>query len=86
MTAQAERVMVCIERILTAHGATFGHVINIRSFLTDLGQLRAYADVRRGYFPADPPSSTTVEAPRLFMADALLEVEVMAVVPAGTAV
>jgi enamine deaminase RidA (YjgF/YER057c/UK114 family) len=80
MAAQSQRVFEIIQAILAAHGATFADVVNIRSYLTDLGRIREYIDVRRKFFPGEPPSSTTVEVSRLFMPEALLEVEVMAAV------
>ncbi|MEU9845775.1 RidA family protein, partial [Actinomadura sp. NPDC048032] len=81
MTRQSEVIMSLLERILAAHGAGFGDVVNIRTFVTDLDRLREYGDVRRRYFTGPPPTSTTVEVSRLFHPDALLEVEIVAVVP-----
>jgi 2-iminobutanoate/2-iminopropanoate deaminase len=87
--AQAERIFEIIEGILTAHGATFADVAHIRTFMTDLDDLPAYGAVRRTRFPAAPatvpPASTTVEVSRLFLAGAVLEVEVTAVVRAPRA-
>ncbi|MEU8802165.1 NAD(P)-binding domain-containing protein [Spirillospora sp. NPDC048819] len=81
MTRQSEVVFSLLERILAAHGAGFADVVNIRSFLTDLDLRREYGAVRARYFTGPPPTSTTVEVPRLFHPDALLEVEVVAAVP-----
>ncbi|GGQ48354.1 RidA family protein [Couchioplanes azureus] len=79
--AQARRIFEIIGGILAAHGAGFGTVLHIRTFLTDLADLPAYAAVRRPLFPAVPPASTTVEVSRLFLPGAVLEVEVTAAVP-----
>lgn len=81
MTKQSEVVFSLLERILAAHGAGFGDVVNIRTFLTDLDRLQEYGAVRRRYFPGKSPTSTTVEVPRLFHPEALLEVEVVAALP-----
>ncbi len=82
--AQAERVFDLLRGILGAHGATLADIVHIRTFLTDLGDLPAYAGVRRRLFPADPaahpPASTTVEVSRLFLPGAVIEVEVTAAV------
>ncbi|WP_083734825.1 RidA family protein [Actinomadura sp. CNU-125] len=80
MTRQSEVVFSLLERILAAHGAGFADVVNIRTFLTDLDLRREYGEVRARYFPGKSPTSTTVEVPRLFHPDALLEVEVVAAV------
>ena len=81
--AQAERIFEIIRGILAAHGATLADVMHIRTFMTDLADLPAYGAVRRRLFPADPPASTTVEVNRLFLAGAVLEVEVTAAVRAS---
>jgi len=78
MTAQAERIFEIIGGVLAAHGAGFGDVLHVRTFLTDLGMLGDYAAVRRKVFPGKPPASTTVEVNRLFLPGAVLEVEVTA--------
>jgi enamine deaminase RidA (YjgF/YER057c/UK114 family) len=79
VTAQAERIFTLIDGILRAHGASFADVLHVRTFMTDLNDLAAYGAVRRRYFPGPKPASTTVEVSRLFLAGAVLEVEVTAV-------
>ncbi|GAA4612215.1 RidA family protein [Actinoallomurus liliacearum] len=80
MRAQADYVLDTIEKILAAHGATLGDVVNIRTFLTDLDRIGEYAQARLPRFTGTPPTSTTVEVSRLFVPGALLEVEVTAIV------
>ncbi len=65
--------------ILAAHGATLADVVNIRAYLTDMGQLPEYGKVRAARFTGTPPTVTTVEVSRLFVPGALLEVEVLAI-------
>jgi enamine deaminase RidA (YjgF/YER057c/UK114 family) len=81
MTTQSEQVFRAIEGLLSAHGATFEHVVNIRTYLTDMELLGEYGAVRRKYVTGTPPTSTTVEVSRLFRPEALLEVDITAVVP-----
>jgi enamine deaminase RidA (YjgF/YER057c/UK114 family) len=79
--AQSERIFELIGAILSAHGAGFGDVLHIRTFMTSLDDLPAYGAVRGRLFPGTPPpASTTVEVSRLFLPGARLEVEVTAVV------
>jgi 2-iminobutanoate/2-iminopropanoate deaminase len=80
MTAQAERTLEIIGQLLAAHGATFADVINIRTYLTDMAHRADYAAVRGKYFTGDLPTSTTVEVSKLFRDEALIEIEVTAVV------
>ena len=78
VTAQSERIFELIGGILAAHGASFADVLHVRTFMTDLGDLPGYGQVRRRYFPGPPPASTTVEVSQLFLPGAVLEVEVTA--------
>ena len=80
MTTQSEQVFRAIEGLLSAHRATFEHVVNIRTYLTDMDLLGEYGAVRRKYVTGTPPTSTTVEVSKLFRDGALLEVEVTAAV------
>lgn len=78
---QAERIFEIVGGLLAANGASFADVLQIRTFMTDLDDLPAYGAVRRRLFQGTPPpASTTVEVSRLFLAGAVLEVEVTAVV------
>lgn len=84
LTAQSERVFEIIGAILAAHGASFDDVVNVRTFLTDISRVQEYGAVRAKYITGQPPTSTTVETPRLFKPEALLEVEVVAAISRPT--
>ena len=81
LTTQSEQIFQAIGAMLAAHGAAFAHVVNIRTYLADMDQLADYSAVRRKYFTGTPPTSTTVEVSRLFSEEALVEVDITAVVP-----
>jgi enamine deaminase RidA (YjgF/YER057c/UK114 family) len=85
MAAQAEYIMGNITAILAAQGATLADVVNIRTYVTDMGQLPEYGKVRAAHFTGTPPTVTTVEVSRLFVPGALLEVEVLALTDAVAA-
>ena len=78
ITAQSERIFELIGAILAAHGASFADVLHVRTFMTDLDDLADYGAVRGRYFTGPPPASTTVQVSRLFLPEALVEVEVLA--------
>ncbi|MGW7276010.1 RidA family protein [Streptomyces sp. NPDC054864] len=80
IAAQSRGIFESLSALLKAHGATLDHVINIRTFMTDLGDLAEYAAVRARFLTAAPPTSTTVEVPRLFRPEALIEIDVVAAV------
>lgn len=82
MTTQSEAIFEAIGAMLAAHNATFSHVVNIRTYLADMDHLADYGAVRRRYLTGTPPpTSTTIEVSRLFLPEALLEVDITAVVP-----
>ncbi|MET0419025.1 MAG: RidA family protein [Actinoplanes sp.] len=78
--AQTAQIFETIGGLLAAHGAGFGDVLHLRTFLTDMDDLPAYGSVRRRFFPGTPPASTTVEVSRLFLPGVVLEVEATAAV------
>ncbi|MFI9829225.1 RidA family protein [Streptomyces sp. NPDC051913] len=82
LAEQSRGVFETIEALLKAHGATLADVINIRTYLTDIGRLDEYGAVRREFLTGTPPTSMTFEVPRLFREEAQVEVEVVAAVPA----
>jgi enamine deaminase RidA (YjgF/YER057c/UK114 family) len=82
---QSEFVFDCLERILADQGATFEDVVSIRTFLTDMTLLRGYGGVRTRRITGEPPSSTTVEVPKLFRSGLLVEVDVVVALPTQTA-
>ncbi|MBR8641476.1 RidA family protein [Streptomyces tuirus] len=82
LAEQSRGVFETIAALLEAHGATLADVVNIRTYLTDISKLEEYGTVRRQFLTGTPPTSMTFEAPRLFRPEALVEVEVVAAVPA----
>lgn len=83
LARQTEEVFDLLSRILAEHGASFEQVVNIRTYLTDLGRLGEYGAVRRRYLTEPLPTSTTVEVSRLVHPEALVEIDVLAVLPGG---
>ena len=82
MKAQAEQVFKNLEAALTAAGATFSDVVKMNSYITDMSKVQAVRDVRARYFKDATPASTFVEVKGLVRPELLLEIEVVAVVPA----
>jgi enamine deaminase RidA (YjgF/YER057c/UK114 family) len=80
--AQTEQVFENLRLILEANGASFADVVKIGTFVTTLDFLADMREVRLRYLPADPPASTTVQVTRLVVPEAVIEVDVVAVVPA----
>jgi len=80
MEAQTRKVFENLREILSANGATFGDVVKMDTYVKDLGGLPAIREVRREFFGSEPPASTLVEISGLVHPDALIEIDVVAVV------
>lgn len=83
LAEQTRGVFEAIDALLKAHGASLADVVNIRTYLTDIGKLDEYGTVRRQFLTGTPPTSMTFEVPRLFRPEAQVEVEVVAAVAGG---
>jgi len=80
--AQTRQVFENLRAILEANGATFVDVVKIGTYLTTLDDLAGMREVRGEYLTAEPPASTAVQVVALVVPDALIEIDLLAVVPA----
>jgi enamine deaminase RidA (YjgF/YER057c/UK114 family) len=76
-------VMDNVTRGLEAGGATWDDVVFIRKFTTDMKGFLALENVPEYWDPDKAPSSTLIEVKALSEPCQLLEIDVIAVVPAG---
>jgi enamine deaminase RidA (YjgF/YER057c/UK114 family) len=84
--AQAVQVFENLKAALAAVGATFKDVVKINSYMADIAHLPVLRDVRAGYLNAAAlPASTTLGNSSFAREGALLEVEVVASLPAKAA-
>ena len=84
MTGQATQAWQNIEAILGRAGASLADVVAVRQWLTDAGDIRAYVDVRSKFITHEPAFMLGV-IPGLVRPDFLVEIEVIAAVPARQA-
>jgi len=82
MRAQMRQVFENIKIALAAAGATMADIVKRQTFTTDIDAFFEHVDLWPDYFGGAQLTSTTVEVRRLSHPDFLVEVEVMAVVPA----
>lgn len=80
--AQTRQVFENLKAILAANGATFADVVKIGTYLTTLDDLAGMREVRSEYLTAEPPASTAVQVVALVVPEALIEIDLVAVVPA----
>jgi enamine deaminase RidA (YjgF/YER057c/UK114 family) len=84
--AQAVQVFDNLKAALAAVGATFKDVIKVNSYLADIDDMPILREVRAPYLNPDAlPASTTLAVSGFARPSALLEVEVVAVLPATAA-
>jgi 2-iminobutanoate/2-iminopropanoate deaminase len=80
--AQTRQVFENLKAILEANGATFADAVKIGTYLTTLDDLAGMREIRGEYLTAEPPASTAVQVVALVVPDALIEIDLVAVVPA----
>lgn len=80
--AQALQCFENLKAALAAIGAGFEHVVKVNNYLLDAKDLAVFREVRDQYLnTAAPPASTTLCIAAFARPGALLEVEVVAVLP-----
>ncbi len=82
LRAQTTQVFESLQAILAANGATFADVVKLTTFVTTLEDLSGMREVRSRYLAGDYPASTAVQIAALVDPDALIEVDLVAVVAA----
>ena len=83
MTGQATQAWQNIQTTLSQVGASLSDIVGVRQWLTSAEDIRAYVEVRNKFITHKPAALLGV-IPGLVRPDFLIEIEVMAAVPAGT--
>jgi len=84
-SAQARQVFDNLRRCLAAAGLSFGEVIKLTYYVTDVAHLPAIRAVRDEFVDTDrPPASTAVQVAALVRPELLLEVEAFALAGDGS--
>ncbi|MGI5201196.1 RidA family protein [Spirillospora sp. CA-108201] len=84
LEAQTRQVFANLETALAAAGARWEHVVRLGYFLRDAGGAPVVRSVRAEFVPEGiAPAASLVEVSRLVRDDLLVEIEALAVVPAG---
>lgn len=82
LAAQTRQVFANLDVALKAAGASFNDVVKATYFMLDASHVQVVRDIRSLHFTMELPASTLLEVPRLASPDYLIEIEVIAVVPA----
>ncbi|HEY6504155.1 MAG TPA: RidA family protein [Chitinophagaceae bacterium] len=78
-----KRVYEALERTLQHYGATFQNVVKENLYTTDIEAMKQHNAIRKTFYKGDFPAATWVQINRLYMADARLEIELIAYLPKG---
>ena len=76
-----KRVYQALEKVLEHYGAGFQNVVKENLYTTDIESMKEFNYVRKAFYKNDFPAATWVQISRLYMADAKLEVELVAYLP-----
>jgi 2-iminobutanoate/2-iminopropanoate deaminase len=78
--AQTVKAFENIKLTLEAAGASMKDVVKMTVYVTDMGNIIKFREIRARYFSPPMPSSTGVEVSRLILPELLVEIEAVAVV------
>jgi enamine deaminase RidA (YjgF/YER057c/UK114 family) len=81
LPAQTQQVYENLRAALEAHNTGFGDVVKVQTYFTTLDGLAESREIRARYLPAEPPASTAVQVVALLVPEAVIEVDVVAVIP-----
>jgi enamine deaminase RidA (YjgF/YER057c/UK114 family) len=79
--AQTRQVCENLKSAITAAGGTLADLVSVNVYITDMTLFKEIHEVRREYFPTEPPTSTMVQITRLTDPDFMIEINAIAVLP-----
>jgi len=81
MRAQVRKVLENIKSVLASMGGEMGDVVSLIHYATDIERFMGTGDIRKEFFAAPYPVTTTVQVARLYHPDLLIEITAMAEIP-----
>ena len=78
--AQTRQVCENLKAAVTAAGGTLADLVRVDVFITDMSLFKEIHEVRKEYFPKDPPASTMVEINRMTHPDFMIEINAIAAI------
>ena len=79
--AQTRRVCELLQTTMRSVGGELKDIVRVDVYVTDMNHFKAIHEVRREFFPQNPPASTMVEVKRFTDERALIEINAIAVIP-----
>ena len=81
MRAQVRQVLTNIKTVLTSIGGRMSDVISVTHYTTDIQAFMQTGDIRKEFFTAPYPVTTTVEVTSLYDPDLRIEITAVAEIP-----
>jgi enamine deaminase RidA (YjgF/YER057c/UK114 family) len=81
--AQLRQVLENIRTALASVGGEMGDILSLTNYVTNMDAFLAAGDIRREFFGAPFPVTTTVEVSRLYDRALLVEISAIAEIPRG---
>jgi enamine deaminase RidA (YjgF/YER057c/UK114 family) len=81
MRVQVRRVLENIREVLASMGGQMSDVVSLVHYATDIDQFMGTGDIRKEYFSAPFPVTTTVQVGRLYNPDLMIEITAVAEIP-----
>jgi enamine deaminase RidA (YjgF/YER057c/UK114 family) len=77
--AQTRRVCELMQRSMRAAGGDLKDIVRVDVYVRNIDDFAAIHEVRREFFPVDPPASTMVEVSRMVDPRSLIEINAIGV-------
>lgn len=81
MRTQVRKTLENISAVLAAVGGTMGDIVALTHYATDIEGFMQTGDIRKEFFSAPYPVTTTVQVSRLYNADLMIEISAVAEIP-----
>ena len=77
--SQCRQIFENLATVLERAGATFDDIVKLTVFMTDIGNLQRYREIKAEYVTGRQPASTSIEVKGLAFPPLLVEIEAVAV-------
>lgn len=81
MRAQTRQVLENIRDVLAAMGGQMADVLSLVHYATDIDAFMTTGDIRKAFFAAPFPVTTTVQVERLYRPELMIEIAAIAEIP-----
>ncbi len=81
MRAQTRQVLENIRTVLAHVGGVMGDVVSLTHYVTDIRRFMETGDIRREFFAAPYPVTTTVQVAALYHPELVVEITALAEIP-----